>query len=564
MILKEEIKKFFVGDVSDDNETIIKYSRDASLFEVRPKVVVFPKNVDDIKKLVKWVTRTKKDDKSLSLTARSAGTDMSGGPLNESIIIDFTKYLHGVIGFYKNSARVLPGTFYRDFEKETLEQNLILPSFPASKGICAIGGIVSNNSGGEKTLKYGKTEDYINELKVIFSDGNEYVVKPLNKKELEAKIAQGDFEGNLYKQIYQLINRKHQIIKHSKPTVHKNSAGYYIWNVLGHEGSEKYFDLTKLIVGSQGTLGIVTEVNFHLVQVKKYTELAVFFLKDQNMMPRLVTELLRYHPESIEDYDDKTLRLAIKFLPQFMKGKGVWGGIKFLFSFLPDLFMMMRSGFPKAVFLAEFADDNLHRLRSAMRAGRRRFRRLHIPFRFIKKISGAEKYWNIRRESFNLLRHFVRGKKTVPFIDDVIVKPQFLSEFLPKLNAILADYPDLEYTIAGHAGDGNFHIIPLVDIQNPKIPDIVMEVSNKVYDLVVEYNGSITAEHNDGIIRTPFLYKMYNTEIIKVFKEIKEIFDPQNIFNPGKKVPLRGDGQIGSKQYIKDHIAMEQAVFLDG
>ena len=532
--LKEEIKKFFIGDVMEDSQTLTEYSRDASLFEIYPKIVVYPKNVDDIKKLVKWINLTKDRDSSLSITARSAGTDMSGGPLNNSIIIDFTKYIHGVIGFYNNSVRVLTGTYYRDFEKETSAQDLFLPSYPASKDICAIGGIVSNNSGGEKTLKYGKTEDYVNELKVIFSDGNEYTVKPLNKVELEAKMAKNNFEGNLYKQIYELITDNYELITDSKPNVHKNSAGYYIWNV--YDKGRGIFDLTKLIVGSQGTLGIVTEVNFRLVSVKKYTELAVFFLKNIKDMPRLVNELIKYHPESIEEYDDKTLKLAIKFLPQFMKGKGVFGGIKFLFSFLPDLFMMMRSGFPKSVFLVEFADDNLHRLSSAMHAGRRRFKKLHIPFRFIKSISSTEKYWNIRRESFNLLRHFVKGKKTAPFIDDVIVRPEFLPEFLPKLNAILNDYPDLEYTIAGHAGDGNFHIIPLVDLHNPKLPDIVMEVSEKVYNLVAEYHGSITAEHNDGIIRTPFLSKMYSSEIIHIFEEVKHIFDPKNIFNPGKKV----------------------------
>ena len=415
-----------------------------------------------------------------------------------------------------------------------MKKNLLLPSYPASREICTVGGMVANNSGGEKTLKYGKTEDYVNELKVIFSDGNEYTVKPLNKVELEAKMAKNNFEGNLYKQIYELITDNYELITDSKPNVHKNSAGYYIWNV--YDKGRGIFDLTKLIVGSQGTLGIVTEVNFRLVSVKKYTELAVFFLKNIKDMPRLVNELIKYHPESIEEYDDKTLKLAIKFLPQFMKGKGVFGGIKFLFSFLPDLFMMMRSGFPKSVFLVEFADDNLHRLSSAMHAGRRRFKKLHIPFRFIKSISSTEKYWNIRRESFNLLRHFVKGKKTAPFIDDVIVRPEFLPEFLPKLNAILNDYPDLEYTIAGHAGDGNFHIIPLVDLHNPKLPDIVMEVSEKVYNLVAEYHGSITAEHNDGIIRTPFLSKMYSSEIIHIFEEVKHIFDPKNIFNPGKKV----------------------------
>ena len=136
-----------------------------------------------------------------------------------------------------------------------------------------------------------------------------------------------------------------------------------------------------------------------------------------------------------------------------------------------------------------------------------------------------------------MLRKHVKGKKTAPFIDDVIVKPEYLPEFLPKLNAILDQYKNyMVYTIAGHPGDGNFHIIPLMDLSDDKSRQIIPELSEKVYNLVLEYHGSITAEHNDGLIRTPYLEKMYGTDIYKLFERTKQIFDPNNIFNPRKKV----------------------------
>jgi len=133
------------------------------------------------------------------------------------------------------------------------------------------------------------------------------------------------------------------------------------------------------------------------------------------------------------------------------------------------------------------------------------------------------------------LRKHTKGKKTAPFIDDIIVKPEYLPEFLPKVQALIDQYK-LIYTIAGHPGNGNFHIIPLMDLNSPLSADIILELSKKVYDLVHEYHGSITAEHNDGIIRTPYLLQMYGPEIIVLFQETKNIFDPSNIFNPGKKV----------------------------
>src|SRR3989338_2124478 len=165
--MKEEIKKFFKGEMEDDEETLVKYSHDASLLEVRPKVVVFPKDSEDVKNLVKWVGENKQIYPDLSITARCAGTDMSGGAIGESIIMDFTRHMNKLIGGPlpmqdKNEweISVQPGMLYRDFEKITLEKGLILPCYTASKSINAVGGMYGNNSAGERTLKYGKTEDY--------------------------------------------------------------------------------------------------------------------------------------------------------------------------------------------------------------------------------------------------------------------------------------------------------------------------------------------------------------------------------------------------------------------
>ena len=169
----------------------------------------------------------------------------------------------------------------------------------------------------------------------------------------------------------------------------------------------------------------------------------------------------------------------------------------------------------------------------------------------------SNKYWDIRRESFSLLRKHVFGLHTAPFIDDIIVRPEFLPKFIPELNRILKQY-NLTYTIAGHAGDGNFHVIPLMDFSLPDTSKIIMELGESVYNLVLKYHGSITAEHNDGIIRTPYLEKMYGKDMIKIFKEIKNIFDPGNIFNPGKKV-ISGDGN-GDKKYMVSHIALEHNI----
>ena len=193
--LLQKLKTIIKGDVLTDEETLQAYSHDASLFEVKPQVVVFPKDAQDIKSLIKFVNENKKNNPTLSLTGRSAGTDMSGGSVNDSILVGFQKYFNHITGIKDNIATSEPGVFYRDFEKETLRHGLIFPSYPASREICAIGGIVNNNSGGEKSLEYGKTENYVKRLKVVLSDGSEYIIKALNEKELEEKLHLKTFEG---------------------------------------------------------------------------------------------------------------------------------------------------------------------------------------------------------------------------------------------------------------------------------------------------------------------------------------------------------------------------------
>ncbi len=561
--MKEEIQKIFKGEVMDDEATLATYSRDASLLLVRPQLVVFPKDKEDVTSLVKWVNENKNKYPDLAITARCAGTCMSGGAIGESIIMDFSKHMNRLIGgplpMRDKSAweiTVEPGMFYRDFEKLTLAKDLILPCFTASKSLNAMGGMYGNNSAGERTLKYGKTEDYILQAKVVFSDGNEYVIKPLSKRELEEKIAQKNGEGELYRSIFNLIQENEAELIQAKPKVHKNSAGYYPWNVINSNSTEGYFDLNKLLVGSQGTLGIVTEITFKIIPEQKYSKLVAVFMNDLNPLGRLVDEILELKPETLESYDDKTMKLAVKFFFDFLKNKGLLGMIKFMFSFLPEAFIMLTNGFPKLIILAEFSGESEAMVNKKCIELENKIKHFKLKVHITKNQTESDKYWDIRRESFALLRKHVKGKHTAPFIDDIIVRPEFLPKFLPDLNKILSKY-DITFTLAGHAGEGNFHIIPLMDFKRSDTPKIIMELGEQVYDLVARYHGSITAEHNDGLIRTPYLYKMYEPHILQIFSNIKKIFDPRNIFNPGKKVIT--ENGAGSREYLLNHIAVEHA-----
>lgn len=543
MLNLDKLRQNFEGDIYVSDKAILEASHDASIFEIKPEVVVRPKNVADLKKLVNFAN----ENVGVSLTARSAGTDMSGGALTESIVVDFTKYFRKISRVEEGWAVTQPGVYYRDFDNATKMHNgEILPSYPASRELCTVGGMVSNNSGGEKTLVYGKTNRYLRRLKVVLSDGSECEFKPLNKKELDTKLSEQNFEGEIYRKMHKLILDNQDIIQRARPKVSKNSCGYYLWDVMRQDGT---FDLTQLIVGSQGTLGLVTEIEFGLVYPKQHSRMLVIFLKDLKSLGMIANSVLKFRPESFESYDDHTFKVAMKFLPALirqMKGNIILLGL----SFLPELFKVLLGGVPKMVLMAEFtADTDDDAMKLALDA-QKSLKEFKVKTTVTHSVRDAAKYWTIRRESFNMLRKHVKGLRTAPFIDDFVVRPEKLPEFLPRLYKILDEYKTLTYTIAGHVGDGNFHIIPLMDLKDENAHKIIEELSVRVYKLVIEFGGSITGEHNDGIIRTPFVKMMFGDDMYKLFEDTKKIWDSKAIFNPGKKVE-------GTLEYAFKHIIKE-------
>lgn len=536
MNLVNELKGLIEGEVRDDAETLRTYSTDASVFRIEPQLVVFPKNRQDLQKLVEFVSRHKSSYPQLSLTVRAGGSDMTGGPLNDSIIVDTTKHLNQVKEIAHQSVTCEAGVRYIDLAPKLASKGLMYPSYPASREYVAIGGMVANNAGGEKSLQYGQTVDYVQKLKVILRDGKEYEFAPLTKAEVEKKATQSDLEGEIYRKVYQLITENYQKIMAAKPAVSKNSTGYLLWEVFDEKA--KKFNLAKLFVGSQGTLGIITEATLALRPIQPYSQMLVAYLKSLDKLADIVNKILEFKPTSLESYDDKTLKLALRYAPRLAHLISQEESLfKLAWQLLPDFWIMLKmGGLPKLVLMVEFEGEDPASLKQKVQELNQALGQFKLQTHIPRSDQEAQKYWTIRRKSFDLLRKKIKGKQTAPFIDDLIVKPEKMPQFLPELNRLLSPYQDrLTYTIAGHAGNGNFHIIPLMDFTKKENRDLIPEISQKVYQLVLDYGGSLSAEHNDGLIRSPYLKQMYGPEIFELFRQVKRIFDPQNIFNPHKK-----------------------------
>lgn len=539
----QKLRHTLAGDVHTDARTRQAMSRDASIYELYPDVVIAPKTDTDVEKIVRLVSQNKSAFPSLAITPRSAGTCMSGGAIGSSLLLDMTMYFHKVHEPKGRLLNVQPGVYMRDIDPILTKHQLMLGSVPASRMLCTIGGMVGNNAGGEQSLRYGNTQNWVRSIDVVLADGHTYTIKPLTKKQLDVKMKLDTFEGKLYKNTFELIEANYDRIKNARPHVNKNSMGYNLWDVW--DRGTQVFDLTQLFAGSQGTLGVITDLTMEAVPKPKHTGLLLAYLSSPKKLGEIIPAVMRHNPATFEGFDDITFSLGIKYFSTFKKQLGLkeWARQQ---RWLLRSVARFKGHIPSIVLMVEFEGETKEEVYD-------KISRLHDdlkPFKLRMDIEGDEDasapFWQIRRASLALLRNRVKDKYASAFIDDMTVQPQYLPEFLPKVRKVIRKYK-LPATLAGHFGDGNFHIIPLMDIENPKDQAKLEPAMRELIPIVLSYNGTMAGEHNDGMVRGPWLPAIFGDEMYRLFKQTKEIFDPQYIFNPHKKTDASWD-------YSMDHI----------
>jgi len=529
--LLRELKKVFKGAIITDGHVRAAYSHDASIYEMTPEAVLAPKNAEDICELIQFVNNHKATHPTLSITPRSAGTDMSGGAIGNSLLIDMTKHFTTIHNINSEKLHVQPGVYMRDIDPLLKEHRALIGSVPASRNLCTVGGMVGNNAGGEQSLRYGNTENAVQELKVVFADGKEYTVKPLSKRQLDQKMSKNTFEGRLYKQVFELIETNYDLIRNARPKVNKNSMGYNLWSVWDRETG--VFDLTRLITGSQGTLGVVTDITFRLLPRASHSGLLVLYLSNIRHLGEIIATVMKHKPATFEGFDDVTFELGIRHFRLFKKQLGMKEWLKQQ-SMLASSIAKFRGHLPNMVLMVEFEGQTPEEVEQKIAKLQKALQKYKLKTEVAGNEEQSSRFWQIRRASLSLLRERVHGKYASPFIDDLTVQPRHLPEFLPALRKIIRKY-DLPATIAGHFGDGNFHIIPLMAIESPTAQAKLEPCMRDIVPLVLKYNGTLAGEHNDGLVRGPWLPAVFGDEMYQIFRRTKEIFDPMYIFNPHKK-----------------------------
>ncbi len=537
----------FRGGISSKKELLEAYSYDESIFSVRPQVVIQPKNRRDVEIATKVISKENKRFSSLSLTPRAAGTGLGGGSLTDSIVIDVCAHLNkiGDVTIKKDKITITcePGVMWRNLEKKLKEHDSYLPPYPASKDICSIGGSIANNAAGPDSLRYGHCAEWVESLDVVFHDGHTYTIKALTLREFKSLIKQKHEHARIAEEVFNLIEKDEKEIKKNKPETKKNSAGYALWNVMP-QGVAKFkkgegsFDLTRLITGSQGTVGIITNITLRAIPIPKKTTLVMIPIFNLEDAASCIVETLKYNPINIEVFDSLTFDLALQnpgFFKDKIPGANYYRSMLSMYATYHVRFKRKTPEFIVLVTLDEETTDKTPATEIAKKIsiGKVRARVVTNPIE-------ADMYWQIRRASYTLSKFQDPTKRPAAFLEDMTVPPENLSKFFIQVKRLLKEF-NITAAVHGHGGNGHFHFYPLLDFTNKTTPALVEKMAEKFFETAVKFHGNICGEHNDGIIRTPHLNKMFSKKMLDLFEQAEHIFDPDDIFNPGKKVNPRFD-----------------------
>jgi FAD/FMN-containing dehydrogenase len=537
----------FRGGVSTKKELLDAYSTDESIFSIRPQVVLQPKNRRDVEIATTVIASETKRFSSLSLTPRAAGTGLGGGSLTDSIVVDLCAHLRKIGDVTEKKDKITftcePGAMWRDIEKKLKSHGAYLPPYPASKDICSIGGSVANNAAGPDSLRHGHCADWVESLDVVLHDGHTYTIKPLSYRDFKTLIKQDHEHARIARDIFDLISKNEKEIKRGQPKTKKNSAGYPLWSVMP-QGVAKFkkgegtFDLTRLISGSQGTIGIITNLTMRAIPIPKNTTLIVVPIFDLEDAADTIVRALKFDPINVEVFDALTFDLALRN-PQFFKDRiSATSYYRTMFTMYTTYHVRFRRRIPEFTVLVTLDEKTTTKTTPSEIAAK--IGGSKVNARVIKSKVESEMYWQIRRASYTLSKFQDTTKRPAAFLEDMTVPPENLSKFFVQIKRLLKEF-NVTAAVHGHGGNGHFHFYPLLDFTNKTTPALVEKMAEEFFKTAVKFKGNICGEHNDGIIRTPHLNKMFSKRMLELFVKTEALFDPEDIFNPGKKVNPRFD-----------------------
>jgi FAD/FMN-containing dehydrogenase len=535
--LERDLKRAVRGEVRFDKISRSLYSTDASVYQIVPRGVVVPKSAGDVVETLR-ICR----DHGVPITARGGGTSQSGQAVGSGIQLDFSKHMRGVLELdpERRTVRVEPGIVIEELNAHLADFGLHLPLDLSTANRATVGGMIANNSSGTRSIVYGSTIDWVSELKVLLADGTVVTMRALEPEDLEQKCRQDDLEGQCYRTVRELGRTHADEIRARYPKVLRRVGGY---NLDRFVPSDSPFDLGKLIVGSEGTLGLVLEAEFRLTELPGPRVLAVAQFHDVLDAMRATPIILRHDPSAVELMDRNLLEMT--------RGRTEFEPLR---SFIV--------GDPGAILIVEFIGAgaeplpaNIDKMEAALAAA-------GIPATVHRALDAPDqaRIWKLRKAGLGLSLARTGDTKAISFVEDTAVRPGRLSEYVERFQEIL-DRHKTRAVFYAHASVGLLHIRPAVDMKTVQGVERFERILEDVSDLVLEFGGALSAEHGDGLARSPFQEKMFGPRLYRAFCDIKNAFDGSSLLNPGKIV--NPEPLTANLQYGPDYQTRELATVFD-
>ena len=510
--LQNELQARIEGDVRFDRFARAMHATDASVYQILPRGVVAPRSREDVIQVVRLCRQY-----GVPITARGGGTSQAGQAIGAGISLDFSRYMNRLLDLDVEAQTVWvePGIVLDELNAQLKPHGLQLPLDISTSSRATVGGMIANNSAGTRSVIYGKTLNYVEELEVVLADESVVQIGPIVADELAAKQAQSDLEGSIYRTVSELGDRHQDEIRRRYPKILRRVGGYNLDEFLP---PIKHFNLAHMLVGSEGTLALTLAAKMRVVPVLGQRVVCSVEFDELLEAMEATPIILEHGPSAVELID--------RFILATTQGRIEYEPLR---SFI--------AGDPAAVLLVEFMGDDkakllehLDELEASLAA-----RGLGYHVHRATDPAAQARIWELRRAALGLTMSQMGDAKSISFVEDTAVAPENLRDYIENFQAILAKYE----TPAGfyaHASVGLLHIRPAIDMKTAGGVERFVTIANEVSDLVLEYGGALSGEHGDGLVRAPFQEKMFGPILYDAFRQIKHTFDPEGLLNPGKIV----------------------------
>lgn len=513
------LQEHLVGEVMIGTDARRYFATDMSIFGLPPMLVVYPRNENDVRKTARFTWQLAERGRVIPITARGSGTDQSGAALGAGVILAFPAHMNKILELDSKTGVVTvePGINYGKLQQTLQTHGRFLPPFPASFEYSTVGGAVANNASGEKSFKYGSTREFVKGLRVVLANGEVIETRRLSKRELNKKLGLATFEGEVYRSLDSLIEENSDLIKQMQPHVTKNSAGYALDMIKRKDGS---FDLTPLLVGSQGTLGVVTSITLETEFHNPLTTLIAAQFDDVKIAEQVMSEIRKFSnlPSAMEVVDEHLLQFVKANNPNILKG-------------------VIDDELPKLLLLVEFDNASDRVQKRLVKKVSKLLGKYEVKTRIETEPLARDELWRVRHSAATIMTASKGRAKALPIIDDGIVPVERFGEYLDAVYDLFKRH-NVTPAVWGHAGDANLHMQPLLDLSQVGDRQLAFKLMDEYYKLVLAFGGSTTAQSGDGRLRAPYLPALYGAEVYALFQKTKKIFDPYGTLNPGVKVDV--------------------------